>query len=532
MARGGARKRKREQERERRLQQQPIFDNGGGDKDDDGDRNEDKGDGEEGKISCDHKASGSDDGEHPAKRFKVQDGADFDISQKSATERDAPSSKVAEKKLSIATDPSGAKINEKDIWLYWNTVQRAGSLDLHSIQNTAFQPISCASGFDVVTSYNWLNEDTILVPGGAPAMIDPQLPLQIERDNGTFHIDINASMNPPMPFEPMFRAIAASASPPMFNSIDVVVNRNSLRQLFEFVKGSKKDTFKVQLNMVGNTLFITRREKKNQFRIDLNSNSNRRNMYSFGHSFEDAFTEYAPDTKGSLSHHRAIRYQFGDLNVVVRHEVDAAQQSTSTAATASEVPATTESSGVNGDDTSWMIDTRKSEAGVNREFHKGARRSQIRETKVQRAGVGNPPSDLVELKARRKLKLHEVIDQIWFGRTPHLINGIHKEGKFSQLKHTHCEPLFKEWEDEHQTNLAKLAQVIAVLRQEVRAVEGRRLVAICRQENPSVLEFWTPRFTHAPLPDDMIERFLAKQWGKEAQAQYTFHELFWQFIIG
>ncbi|KAJ0347534.1 hypothetical protein COL154_009615 [Colletotrichum chrysophilum] len=78
MARVGARKRKREQERGRPLQQQPIINNDGGNKEDGGDSNEDKGDGEDGNISCGLKASGSNNGEHPAKRFKVQDGADFD----------------------------------------------------------------------------------------------------------------------------------------------------------------------------------------------------------------------------------------------------------------------------------------------------------------------------------------------------------------------------------------------------------------------------------------------------------------------
>lgn len=76
MARGGAQKRKREQERGRPLQQQPIIDDNGGDKEDGGDSNEDKGDDEDGNVSCSLKASRNNNGEHPAKRFKVQDGAD------------------------------------------------------------------------------------------------------------------------------------------------------------------------------------------------------------------------------------------------------------------------------------------------------------------------------------------------------------------------------------------------------------------------------------------------------------------------
>ncbi|KAI8170022.1 hypothetical protein K4K50_010601 [Colletotrichum sp. SAR 10_71] len=481
----GPNQRKRKRDRQRLLQQQKLIDDGKNDGENDGKsggKSDGKNDDKEREAGFHDKECIHGNEEHPAKRLKLQDLAGLDNSQNSSTailnQQSASLPRIGRKKLSVPTNPHGTEINAREIWLYWGAVQQTGSLDLHSIPNPAiklFRPISSASGFEVMTSYNWLNDNTILVPGGAPTVVERQLPLQIERDNGTFHIDINASKNPKMPFEPMFRAIAAGASPPMFDSVDVVVNRNSLRQLFQFVKGAK-DSFKIQLNVVEDTLFITRREKNNQYRVGLNSNP--RDLYSFGHSFEDEFTNYASDTKGSLSHHRAIRYQFGNLELVVRHEVDAAQPDTSTIATVSEKPAVIKSLGVNEAGTSGSDGTRKSQPARNPKLHEYASTKQIIETKVQQGGVGNRPVDLVELKARRKMKLPEVLDQIWFGRTPHLINGIHKEGKISQLKHTHCEPLFKEWEEGQKENLAKLAQLIEILRQKVRVTEGQHLIAI------------------------------------------------------
>ncbi|KAI8215674.1 hypothetical protein K4K48_005247 [Colletotrichum sp. SAR 10_66] len=483
MASGDQRKRKRDPQTSLQKQQQ-IVDGGKSDGKNDGkndskddsksdSKDDSRDDSKDDRGECKQDLYGKendDDAGHPSKRLKSQHPDGHENSQNSSTvspQADAPTNRVAKRKSSTATDPSGAEINSKDRWLYKQLVDRTASLDLQSILSPAsvFPPVSSAAGFDVVTSYNWLNESTIIVPGGAPAFINPKLPLKIHPDHGTFHIDMNASMRPNMPFEPMFRAIEAGASPFTFDSVDVVVNRNSLRQLFEFVKGSKKDSFKVQLHLVNDTLFITRREQRNQFIVD----SSQCRFNSWGHAFEEECTEHAPGLEGSLSHHRAIRYQFGDLRLVVRHEVDATQPPADALAT--------------GEPSSTSVqpgDTREREQGSGKEHTSDHPKNgkEKQKTKVQRGGKGNPPSDLVEMKARPKMRLSGTLDQMWFGRTPHLINGVHTQGEFQEIKYTDCEPLFKEWEDNNQPILAKLAELISRLRQEVRLAKGNGLVAI------------------------------------------------------
>ncbi|KAJ0381878.1 hypothetical protein COL922a_013675 [Colletotrichum nupharicola] len=484
MAPGDQRKRKREPQTSLKQQQQ-IVDGGKSD-----DKNDSNNDSNNDSVGCQQDLYGKendDDAGHPSKRLKSQHPGGHENLQNSSTvspQADAPTNRVAKRQSSTATDPSGAKINSKDRWLYKQLVDRTASLDLQSILSPAsvFPPVSSAAGFDVVTSYNWLNESTFIVPGrpssqdpsqvsrltvsgGAPAFINPKLPLKIHPNHGTFHIDMNASMRPNMPFEPMFRAIEADTSPFTFDSVDVIVNRNSLRQLFEFVKGSKKDSFEVQLHLVNDTLFSTRREQRNRFIVD----SSQCRFNSWGHAFEEECTERAPGLEGSLSHHRAIRYQFGDLRLVVRHEVDATQPPADALAT--------------GEPSSTSLqpdDTREREQGSGKEHTSDHPKNgkEKQKTKVQRGGKGNPPSDLVEMKARPKIRLSGALDQMWFGRNPHLINGVHTQGEFQEIKYTDCEPLFKEWEDDNQSILAKLAELISRLRQEVRLAKGNGLVAI------------------------------------------------------
>ncbi len=46
-------------------------------------------------------------------------------------------------------------------------------------------------------------------------------------------------------------------------------------------------------------------------------------MSGWGRNFERTFTKFPPGSGESTGHHRVLRYPLGDLNCVVRFEVDA-----------------------------------------------------------------------------------------------------------------------------------------------------------------------------------------------------------------
>jgi hypothetical protein len=70
-----------------------------------------------------------------------------------------------------------------------------------------------------------------------------------------------------------------------FCDVDVVSYRHSLRHLLGFIKGQPYQSFRIDLNLVHNTLFLTRREKSDRTISHGFPNS------GFGGNFENAFTE-------------------------------------------------------------------------------------------------------------------------------------------------------------------------------------------------------------------------------------------------
>lgn len=100
-----------------------------------------------------------------------------------------------------------------------------------------------------------------------------------------------------------------------FDGVDVVLNRNSLKKLLDFCKNTYLESFRLNLFIVNDTLFIERCAKTPTEIV-------RRNE-GYGRNFEKAFTK---PPKKSTGHHRVLRYHLGNLNCVVRFEVDASYQ--------------------------------------------------------------------------------------------------------------------------------------------------------------------------------------------------------------
>lgn len=100
------------------------------------------------------------------------------------------------------------------------------------------------------------------------------------------------------------------------DTVDIIVNRNSLRNLLNFVSGRSHSPFCMGLDMVQNTIFSTRKEKEAHQMIHPRGNS------GCGHNFEETFTTPQEGLGNSSSHHRVIRYRLEHFDCHVRFEVD------------------------------------------------------------------------------------------------------------------------------------------------------------------------------------------------------------------
>ncbi len=163
--------------------------------------------------------------------------------------------------------------------------------------------------FTFIASYNWCNSDdpAIFVPGtspfhqgrimeylqeitGCPAKLNlPKLPYQVAKDNGQAFIDQNAHRSPFASFNPFFKALLTMHPNFDLKPIELTIDRNSLRKLLQFVSGKTTKSWRMDVDIIEDTMFFTRWEPK-QVRIITGARES-----GYGYDFEKAFLSFASD---------------------------------------------------------------------------------------------------------------------------------------------------------------------------------------------------------------------------------------------
>ncbi|KAF1971259.1 hypothetical protein BU23DRAFT_646829 [Bimuria novae-zelandiae CBS 107.79] len=168
----------------------------------------------------------------------------------------------------------------------------------------------------------------------------------------------------------------------------------------------------------------------------------------FGHSFEDHFTTSLEPTADT--YHRVIRYRFGYLNLVIRHEVDAY----------------CDSSDRTLKETFHGIDTPDSPQATIQHpiLHSIA-------TPVIPRGTRIPQYQTAELKTSSK---QGAIRQCWFGRTPNLCIAKHKNGLITCADMKDIWGECVEYEKAQQQNLRRLAGLLGQIREVIKGIGSGR----------------------------------------------------------
>ncbi|KAK3618029.1 hypothetical protein LTR22_026515 [Elasticomyces elasticus] len=250
------------------------------------------------------------------------------------------------------------------------------------------------------------------------------------------------------------------------DDVDIIANRNSLRKLLDFAAGRSQEPFRIDLHLVRQTLFLTRREES-----ALIMTGGRRNTGGYGQNFEKTFTTPVPGLESSSSHHRVIKYRLGFLICAVRFEIDAQY-----------------------DDPDAL----------------GVQIDVARDLAAALGGNPVPASRLAELKAKKKVQVSQAMPQLWFGRTPYLITGKHVDGRVEDITCTHAAERFDGWEAQHQASLRRLVDLLAWLREKVRGMKRERATLLYDESGGDLqmLEGSTGRGgLEAVLPDDVIKKY-------------------------
>ena len=356
-------------------------------------------------------------------------------------------------------------------------------------EDASFTPKS----FQEVTSYNWLESTTptIMVPGtqfpivremtlGAPAKWTPKvMPIRIQSDSGLIYIDQNAFRSPRYPLEPLFRSIYITD--PKFDpkEFDLVTDRNNLRKLMFMLSDVMIGDFRIDLELVGNTLLFTRWETtSSEYLTDFRG---------FGHEFERKFTTYASEMSRSTGHHRVVSYAFGGLKLLLRFEVDA-------------------HTGDYGSAKSEDIDNLTAQIGSLRLQSQTASDKTDGNVQVTRGGYHVPHKSLVELKTRakhRRIQTSDVIYQLWFSQVEHLFVGYHNRGVFTELNQTNYKTSggFDRFTRDKGMELRRLIKLIREIRKTM--ITQKRPRAVLLHEGGSLHLYEKGSNQHA-LPADLL----------------------------
>jgi hypothetical protein len=337
-----------------------------------------------------------------------------------------------------------------------------------------------------------------------------------------------------------------------FGGVDLVANRNSLRKLLNFASGRVPESFRIDVDLMQSTLFLTRREQSTRNVIRGGKNS------GYGHNFERAFTEPQKGLEHSSAHHRVTRYQIGDLNCVVRFEVDAwcgaegkegrkDEEHTLGLKGVAGVPEVG-AGGRSGDllqefmnlslaeDASHKTSAQHFEEEAAQEANNILEKveklkqlpvhqsknpkslAQYNPTRVIPRGRHVPCSDLAEMKAKkRKARLPEALPQLWFGRTPLLLSATHEQGRFTkEVERINAGEKFEEWEEQQQEVLRKMVSLIGQLRRVANEAKGGACVVVCENKTRSLkLEVFENTARKRVLPEEIVARYW-REWRSQS----------------
>ncbi|KAI1196236.1 hypothetical protein F5X97DRAFT_220293 [Nemania serpens] len=392
----------------------------------------------------------------------------------------------------------------KDRWIRKGTL---ASDAFRVISEATLQPCAAAVSRDdackLICSYNWQDSKEsrkkyvrtknplIRVPGFAPIWRPVSRPLKLPPDKGVYFRDQNAAQMPKSPFGPVFRAAEAMNPTINFADVDIVINRNSLTKFHSFCAGNVKDSFRVELSMINNTLFIERREQNAQ------AYYKGEQADGWGHNFAKAITQPLNGLSRSPQHYRVLGYPLGGLNCVVRSEVDACYEE-----------------GSQGQQQNAGDDTRE-DAIVHLDkpyIGPGSKKKSIvsgTESPVAKRDEPMLQSTAAEIKTgKRGRPIRGLLPQLWFGRIPWFIMGYHAQGTFDEIEIVNTEAELIAWESEHQAELRKLVTLLSELRETAKKSGFQRCIATCeKRTRPLELKIFGSASNRRPLTGDFIDKF-------------------------
>ncbi|KAI6103155.1 hypothetical protein EDD16DRAFT_1727661 [Pisolithus croceorrhizus] len=266
-----------------------------------------------------------------------------------------------------------------------------------------------------IASYSWIEGKTpsIVVPG-CPRIWKNTTVKTVPQDAGVQYIDRNTSFMGHRPsLTPIFAAVDSLHDDFRYHNLDLVTDRNNLRKLLRCIDQQRDKTFRIDIDLLGQTCLFTRREETLVETIQ--------GFRGYGHQYELAATK-PRGSEGEISHHRIICYDFGRLKVLLRYEVDACtkpeSEDDSLLASFSALSVGTRGASTPSNDSAFST-----RFGVK--------------VKMSSPRSVVPQSSVIEIKTRavhKELDWKEFYPQLYLSQTLHLYLAKHTRGTFSPVE--------------------------------------------------------------------------------------------------
>jgi len=291
--------------------------------------------------------------------------------------------------------------------------------------------------------------------GYLPRLAPLEFPLEFEPDAVAFEKEENAVIDLPYPhrFEPLLRSLAITC--PEFNvtNIDLITGSNSLRKLILFASEQARVDFRIDLEILGRTLMMSRWDSKPS---DLLQKSV---FWGYGFGFENACVHHNEDSRGNASYHRIVHYSLADIKCLVQYEADAYSCS------------------CHPESKNSLMPYQENEPTIPRSEH-GTDQSK-EELHILRRGSLLPSSCLIEIKTRRKKKenIDDILVQLWLAQIQRIYLGRHSKGRFRRedaMERDMSEEI-SEWEENNYITLQRLVGIINKIRNVVESTNKRTM---------------------------------------------------------
>ncbi|KAI1108963.1 hypothetical protein F5Y14DRAFT_55226 [Nemania sp. NC0429] len=311
----------------------------------------------------------------------------------------------------------------------------------------------------------------VIVPGQPPTWRPPPLPCRLPGDHGDYLRDQNGARFPDYPIQPAVQALFALNEAFDPASIDVMGCASSLGDILRFAR-SIDSTFRLDTELVGNTLFLIRNHKSDVIP----------DVRGYGHSFLKAFTSSDPDSGKTESHQRVVSYDFAGLKCLVRFECDGYLPRYDGHETLVAKPEV-------------RLPSPAPDSIVLRE-----------------AGMIVPQGSVLEIKTKSKatmaIQKNDHLPRLWVRQIPQFITAYHDRGSFQDVHVTDVCQELAEWEIEHQDELKMFASTLRQLITEVRRSSHLKLEIRRAGTGPLQLRERTETASQA-LPSSWRDRWAA-----------------------